>query len=205
MIYDISMELHDRIPVYGNSPIKKVTITRDFEFSKNGFEEAHLNMNLHNGTHIDAPRHMMDQGSTTDAIKLDRFYSKAVVIDLMHVKEVISAKDIASLNLPEDHFVLFKTTNSLENDLFNPKFVYVGADAAQVLVNAKVRGVGVDGLGIERDQDGHPTHVMLMKEDIIILEGLRLAHVPAGHYTLVAFPLSIRGVDAAPVRAVLID
>lgn len=205
MIYDISMELHDHIPVYGNNPIKKVSITRDFEFKQSGYEESHLNMNLHNGTHIDAPRHMIDQGATTDAFPLERFYSKAVVIDLMHVKEVITAADLAPYALPTDYFILLKTTNSLEHDFFNPKFVYVGADAAEVLAQAKVRGVGVDGLGVERGQKGHPTHVTLMNQDIIILEGLRLAHVPPGTYTLMAFPLAIRGVDAAPVRAILMD
>jgi len=203
MIYDISMQLHDDLAVYGNNPIKKVHITKDFLVSTHGYEESHLNMNLHNGTHIDAPRHMIDQGETTEIFPLDIFYGNATVVDMMHAKEVITAKDIQDVVFKANDFVLFKTTNSLE-DFFNPKFVYLAADAALKLVQAGVRGVGIDGLGIERGQSGHPTHLMLMNQRIVILEGVRLAHVPAGEYLISAFPLSIKHVDAAPVRAVLI-
>jgi len=203
MIYDISMQLHDDIAVYGNNPIKKVHLTKDFLVSTHGYEESHLNMNLHNGTHIDAPRHMIDQGETTEIFPLDVFYGPATVIDMMHVKEAITARDLDGIDWKVGDFVLFKTTNSLEEH-FNPQFIYVAADAAERLVQAGVRGVGVDGLGIERSQPGHPTHLALMNRHIVILEGVRLAHVPAGEYLISAFPLSIRSVDAAPVRAVLI-
>lgn len=203
MIYDISMQLHDDLAVYGNNPIKKVHITKDFLVSTHGYEESHLNMNLHNGTHIDAPRHMIDQGETTELFPLDIFYGNATVVDMMHVKEVITAKDIQDIAFKAADFVLFKTTNSLE-DFFNPKFVYLAADAALKLVQAGVRGVGIDGLGIERGQPGHPTHLALMNRHIVILEGVRLAHVPAGEYIISAFPIAIKQVDAAPVRAVLI-
>ena len=57
--------------------------------------------------------------------------------------------------------------------------------------------------GDERDQPNHGSHLALMEEDIHILEGLRLGHVAEGCYTLLALPLSIIGVEASPVRAVL--
>ena len=66
-------------------------------------------------------------------------------------------------------------------------------------------GVGIDSLGIERDQPGHPTHRILFSAGILILEGLRLEHVPAGEYLMVAAPLKITQAEAAPVRAVLLQ
>jgi len=38
----------------------------------------------------------------------------------------------------------------------------------------------------------------------MILEGINLAKVPEGDYTLIALPLKIKGAEASPVRAVLI-
>lgn len=204
MIYDISMQLHEDIPVYGNNPIKKVHITKDFLVSTHGYEESHLNMNLHNGTHIDAPRHMIDRGETTEIYPLEVFFGSATLVDMMHVKDRITAEDLRGLSFKANDFVLFKTTNSLE-DFFNPSFVFLAEDAAKLLANAGVRGVGVDGLGVERGQAGHPTHLTLMEKRIVILEGLRLAHVPAGEYVISAFPIAIKEVDASPVRAVLIS
>ncbi|RMG14264.1 MAG: hypothetical protein D6731_10620 [Planctomycetota bacterium] len=48
------------------------------------------------------------------------------------------------------------------------------------------------------------THQALARHDVANLEGLVLAHVAPGPYTLVAFPLPLRGADASPVRAVLV-
>ena len=36
-----------------------------------------------------------------------------------------------------------------------------------------------------------------------ILEGLKLDHVAPGTYELIALPLKLEGLDAAPVRAIL--
>ena len=65
-------------------------------------------------------------------------------------------------------------------------------------------GVGIDALGIERNQPGHPTHKILLGAGIVILEGLRLKGVPEGDYFLAAPPLKLNGYEAAPVRAALI-
>ncbi len=65
-------------------------------------------------------------------------------------------------------------------------------------------GVGTDGLGIERAQKGHPTHKILLGNDIIIIEGLRLKDVPEDVYDMFCLPLKIPGVEATPARVVLL-
>ena len=50
---------------------------------------------------------------------------------------------------------------------------------------------------------GLPAHQALLRHGMMNLEGLVLDHVPAGHYTLIALPLRLEGMDASPVRAVL--
>ena len=45
----------------------------------------------------------------------------------------------------------------------------------------------------------------LLSAEIPILEGLDLSQVEEGTYTLLAFPLFLKGAEASPVRAVLLD
>ena len=67
-----------------------------------------------------------------------------------------------------------------------------------------VKLVGVDYLSIEQFRSGHhKTHKTLLGANVIIVEGLALANVPAGRYELICLPLSLPGLDGAPARAVL--
>ena len=57
--------------------------------------------------------------------------------------------------------------------------------------------MGIDALGVERSQPDHATHQILPWSGIVIIEGLRLNHVPAGEYLMIATPLKVLGVEAA--------
>ena len=46
-------------------------------------------------------------------------------------------------------------------------------------------------------------HLAVRRRDLRILEGLVLDQVAEGDYELIAPPLKLTGLDAAPVRAVL--
>ncbi len=48
-----------------------------------------------------------------------------------------------------------------------------------------------------------PAHHAFLEDDMAILEGLALGHVPEGVYELIALPLPLVGFDASPVRAIL--
>ena len=65
--------------------------------------------------------------------------------------------------------------------------------------------MGIDSLGIERDQANYGTHLSLLGENIIIIEGLRLEQVEEGRYFMVAAPLKLVGVEAAPARIFLLE
>ena len=87
---------------------------------------------------------------------------------------------------------------------FTYDFVYLEKSGAKYLAGKKVKTVGIDYVGIERDQPNHETHRFLLGNDIPIIEGLRLGKVKEGEYTLLCLPLAYKGMEAAPARAVLI-
>jgi len=200
-MYDVSAPIFNGMAVYKNKEEKQPEINT----KTNGHvTESRLSLDVHTGTHVDAPLHMMNDGSTFESINQEDLVGKAKVIDVTDVKGAISDKDIEAEDIQEGDFILFKSQNSFEEE-FNFDFVFVGEDAARYLAERNIRGVGVDGLGIERSQPEHPTHRSLFEKDVIIMEGLRLKDVAAGEYFMVAAPLKLQGTDASPARVLLFE
>lgn len=202
-IWDISMTIHPGMSVYKNRDENRPVFAVARDHSGGSAYETRVTLNLHTGTHLDAPLHILENGSTIDKMELDRLITRCRVLDLSHVEERITAQDLVGQTVETGDFVLLKTRNS-QSEAFEFDFVYLEESGARYLKDKKVKGVGIDALGIERGQPGHKTHRTLMEAGIIILEGLRLAHVDAGEYTLIALPLKLQGLEASLVRAVLV-
>ena len=202
-IYDISMTISPDMPVYKGRAKKRPHMSTDSDFATGTAYETRINMNLHTGTHIDAPLHFVEGGGTIDGMPLEKTICRCRVIDVTHVVEGISAKDFQGKTIEEGDFVLLKSRNSFE-DILEGDFVYLDSTGAQYLKDKGIAGVGSDALGIERAQPHHETHKALLGTGIVILEGLRLADVPEGEYLLIAAPVKIQA-EAAPVRAMLIS
>jgi len=203
-IWDISMNIKPWMTVYKNRDENRPVFTVARDHTGGSAYETRVTLHLHTGTHVDAPLHILEDGSTIEKMELDRLLTRCRVLDLGNVEDRITRQDLEGMRIEANDFLLLKTRNS-QTDTFDYGFVYLDESGAQYLRDKKVKGVGIDSLGIERDQPGHPTHRILMNAGIIILEGLRLAHVSAGEYTLIALPLKLDGLEASPVRAVLIQ
>ena len=67
----------------------------------------------------------------------------------------------------------------------------------------QIAGVGIDALGIERDQTDHATHKQLLGSGIIIIEGLQLKDVEVGEYLMVAAPLKFQGVGSSGTSTII--
>ncbi|MCP3030829.1 cyclase family protein [Halobacillus sp. A1] len=198
---DITQPVYEGMPVYKNKPEKQP----NFKRNTNGHvTESRLEIDAHTGTHIDAPLHMVNDGDTFESISMNKLIGEAKVLDLTHVEDGITKADLESLTIEENDFLLLKTKNSFEDD-FNFEFIYLKEDGARYLAEKKIRGVGIDSLGIERSQPEHPTHKALFAADIIVIEGLRLKDVGAKPYQMIAAPMKLIGTDASPARVVLFD
>jgi len=200
-IYDVTAPIHSDMPVYKNKPEKKPSIKTD---TNGHVTESRISIDLHTGTHVDAPLHMFNEGETIETIDIKQLVRQVKVFDLTDAEENISYDDIKDLDIEENDFVIFKTKNSWDEG-FNFEFIYVAADAAKHLAEKKIAGVAIDALGIERAQEGHPTHRTLMGNGVIIMEGLRLKDIEPGQYFMVAAPLNIQKTDASPARVLLFD
>lgn len=201
---DITMTIDEKMQVYKNKDEKKpeITVTRDFETSD--AMETHLSMDMHTGTHLDMPLHFVPDGESLEMLDLNRLITTCRVVDLSYLQDGISREDLMKKDLLDVSFVLLKTRNSLEDE-YRSDFIYLKSSGARYLKEIGMDGVGIDALGIERDQPEHETHKILLGNGILILEGLRLADAEEGIYRMIALPMKIKGVEAAPIRVILIQ
>ena len=129
-----------------------------------------------------------------------------VPTDLM----VIDANFVKTHCHRESQRILFKTRNSAfwdkPEDGFRKDYTYLDPEAARILVESGIKLVGIDYLSVEQFQsDKFETHLALLSNGVVILEGLDLRAVPAGNYELICLPLKLEGGsgDGAPARVVL--
>jgi len=113
-------------------------------------------------------------------------------------------QDVGEINATR---ILFKTKNSQlwEISTFQQDYVALEARAAQWLVDQGVQLVGIDYLSIAPFKDPAPTHEILLRNNIVIVESLDLRTVEPGLYTLICLPLKLVGREAAPARAILMS
>lgn len=204
-IFDISWPISSATTGYKDKKVVNFQPVKSFDVD--GVRETTITISAHSGTHVDAPSHFVRDGKTIDQIDLSSLIGKAKVFDMSVVSDGITRDHLENLQIDAGDIVLFKTTNSATQatDKFTPHFIFLEISGAQLLVERKVRAVGIDYLGIERGQQGHLTHNLLFKHEINVIEGLRLGNVNEGTYFLCCLPLNTIGIEAAPARAVLIQ
>lgn len=202
-IFDISVPLAAGLPTWPGDPcfqLEPVLLLEQGDEAR----VARLTLGDHSGTHLDAPAHMLADGSNLDSFSLSRLMGPALVADLRGVTE-IGVQELAGLPLAGVERLLLKTDNSRLWDRaeFCREFAALSAAGAELLVSKGIRLVGIDYLSIERFGGDGSVHHILLGNEVLILEGLDLAAVPAGEYELICLPLRITGAAGAPARAIL--
>lgn len=205
-IYDISAPISSNLINFPGDP--KTKISNLFSIEKgDSFNLSEIKFCSHTGTHIDSPKHYFSNGQTIDNIPLTRFIGKAKVFDLTG-KNIITLNDIKDLDIKPNDTILFKTDNKnamLENN-FKENFVCITEDCAKYLAHKKINAVGIDYLSIESlDSENSTVHKTLLKNGILIFEGLLLTDVPEGEYEIIALPLKLQNVNGSPSRIILIE
>jgi len=205
-IYDISVPVKRGMPIWPGSVEPKLWRTMSLE-NGDPANVSRLDLDVHTGTHVDAPRHFLEDGNSVDRLSLDDLIGPAFLADIPRVTS-ITASDLDNLNLPpKTERILFRTCNS---DLwatgeteFKKDYVALTADAARWVVMKGIKLVGVDYLSVECYGESYPAHEILLEAGVIIVECLNLSRVKAGIYELICMPLNLVGAEGAPARAAL--
>jgi len=162
-----------------------------------------LRLTTHTGTHVDAPYHFVENGTTVDQLDLDLLIGPAAVYDFRG-RTAITADMLAQAGVGSVPRLLLRTDNSqwVRTGPLPDVPAHLTEDAACYLVDKGIGLVGIDGLTVDAP-DTVVAHSALLRAGVILLETLDLSQVEPGDYELICLPLRIAGVDGAPARAVL--
>lgn len=190
-LIDITRELM-RAPVYPGDPAPQLTKLTNMA-AGDPCNTTALTACLHNGTHMDAPRHFFPQGDGIDNVPLEACIGECIVVECNGLLLGDAAEDLLP-RLKNKKRVLFKGDVQL-----TPSAAFVLSCAGLVLL-------GVESASVAPVTYTAEVHRQLLGADIVLLEGLDLSKAqPDVPYLLMAAPLRIHGADGAPVRAVLAE
>ena len=207
-IYDISQEVFS-CAVYPGDPSPNREIMLNM---KDGAvcNLTALSMCAHNGTHVDAPYHFINDGKTIDQVSLERFVGFCYVAEQEGVVTAENAKEI--LKKAESVGKKYNwNADSEEIGVQAAKRILikgkaeVSAEAARIFADAGVLLVGNESQTVGPENAPMEVHLILLGAEVVLLEGIRLEKVPEGVYLLNAAPLNLGGADGAPCRAILLD
>jgi len=198
-LISLSLPITMNMTVYKNLEEKKPAIENTRCFKDYGMNENTLHLPLHTGTHVDYPLHAIDNGKSSSDYDIFPAIFKGYVLDLsFNTHEFIAIEHIKNLDLSEVEAVFFKTRKG-PMEFFDFEFPWLEKEGAAWISRLSLKFVGIDQLGIERNQPHHETHISLLEKDILIIEGLNLSEMEDGIHDFLALTLQIKDVEAEPV------
>jgi len=154
-----------------------------------------FSMCAHNGTHIDAPFHFLNDGKTVEKMPLAAFVGECFVV--RHEGDV-TAEDARG--------VMEKAKNAGANErILIAGKATVTLEAAEVFAKSGIKLIGNESQTVGPENAPMAVHKVLLAKEIVLLEGVVLAGVTEGKYFLSAVPLNFAGFDGAPCRAYLME
>lgn len=192
MIYDISQELFSS-RVWPGDPTPAREVLADMD-KGDLINLTAFSMCAHNGTHVDAPAHFIKDGRTIDELDPAAFLGDCYVAH--HEGDVTGADAQAILRKAAN-------ANAAERILIAGRAT-VTEEAARVFVEAGILLIGNESQTVGPENAPMAVHLILLGADVVLLEGLVLAHVPEGKYFLTAAPVNLGGCEGAPCRAMLV-
>ena len=161
-------------------------------------------MSTHCGAHADAPLHYDANGASIDTLDLTDFIGPARVIDARGVGPLCSLAEIAAALDGAPPRLLLRLMDRIDPMVWPSGFRALAAETIEQLALRGTRLIGVDVPSVDPETSKDlPSHIACNRHDIRIVENLLLADVAPGDYELIALPLKLAGLDAAPLRAVL--
>ena len=192
--YDITQEVFT-CRVYPGDPAPKREVLASMA-AGDLYDLTAFSMCAHNGTHIDAPRHFIKDGKTVEALSLESTVGFCYVASHEGFLGGEAAKTILKKALE-------KNREAAKRILIkgNAILTYEGAEVFQ---KAGILLFGNESQTVGPEEAPMAVHKLFLADEVVLLEGIRLAKVPDGVYFLVAAPLLLGGAEGAPCRAILI-
>lgn len=202
---DISVSLQSGIPEWpGDTPFSCGWAASIADGST--VNVSSITTSPHTGTHADAPLHVRDGWPGSHELPLEPFFGPCVVVDLTDSAGEVEIRALEGLGFSGNaERLLLKTGRSIAGGTFPDEWPTLSEACTRELLGRGLKLLAVDAPSVDsRESKSLPVHNMIFSGNACILENLDLRRTTRGAYHLIAFPLKVMALDAAPVRAVLI-
>ena len=168
---DLTRTFSHGMPAFpGQKSPEMVQVT---DISSHGYTIFQVTTNMHVGTHIDAPRHVIEGGKYLSDLSVDRFMGRGRILDARGLSKITSDL-LNGTDLNKGDIVLVYT--GFERHFDDPERYFgqypeVTEDFAQALVDAKAKILGMDTASPDK---GAPliAHKTLLSREVLIVENL---------------------------------
>lgn len=173
--------------------------------------QNNLRMNLHCGTHVDAPSHYAHGQASIDGVDFRVLMGECVVVDvekgpLGEVTDEDLRRHEALIRSAPRVFLSTGWERMWRRPEYGSKYPFLTEEAGEFLLQAGVKVVGLDTPGPDAPirspyRKGDPLHRLLLGRDVLIVENLTNLRPLVGQRVWVyAVPINIRGATGAPAR-----
>lgn len=171
---------------------------------------SRISLNLHSETHVDSPRHFIQEGPSIDELPIEKFYGRAAVYHYPEEPngEEIQLEEVRNSEVELEGKDIFLLDAGLEElrggDRYFRGFPVPSTELLDWLLDRGISCYGTDAPSVDPfGSDSHERHHKLLSEDVPIIENLSgLSLIQEGEGVLFfAFPLKLKGLEASPCRA----
>lgn len=215
---DLTHTVSSHMPTWSGACGFRHEIKRDYD---SGIRVLKYAMHAAAGTHMDAPSHFYQEGRNIGDFSLQELIVPCSVIDVSHKRHedlVIQPADILAYekifgkilkNSCVIGFTGWQEFWKLPDKYRNVKadgtmhFPTFSKETAELLLERRVAGIGIDTLSPDGDREQHPVHQLILGEGKYIVENLcELHHLPKKGAYLFVLPIKIDIGTEACVRCI---
>lgn len=206
-VIDLSHTMTPDMPVYPGTEQPRFQQVCSFE--EMGCIEKKITMFSHTGTHMDAPAHIIQGGSTLNQFPIDQFHGTAWVLNVGKEEPgVIGMETLASNEemIRRIDFLLIRTswTRFWGKEQYFSGYPVLSKEAARYLCEFDLKGIGMDAISFDEAASlDFYVHKLLLGRNNVLIENLtNLELLPDIPFLFSCFPLKFEESDGSPVRAV---
>ena len=201
-LWDISPAVHAGTPVFpGDTPYRQqwcATIAPGCPVNVSA-----ITLSPHVGAHADAPLHYDAGGAAIGELPLAPFLGPCRVVHAIGCGPLVEWHHLAHALADLPPRLLVRTCAKAPTQ-WDAQLTGYAPGTIERLADLGVLLVGIDSASIDpADSKSLPSHQVVRRRGLRVLENLVLDAVPEGDYELIALPLRLTTADASPVRAVL--
>lgn len=187
---DLTHIIQNQLPVYpGDSEMELVQTKK---LATDGYCNYQLTINMHTGTHIDGPRHLINSGLNISDFSLNSFVGKGTLLNVTGMDRIEYRDDYESL-IEEGTILILYTGHSkyFGEDKYFTDHPTLTKEFAELVVRKKIKLIGMD----TPSPDKYPfeIHKYLFENQVLIAENLtnldQLLNVSS--FEIIALPLHI--------------